>query len=64
MQDWIKKLDAFLQFNEEEILMDNGKISHKVAESLSLAEYEKYRTLQDNLYTSDFDILIKSIENR
>ncbi|MFA4975443.1 MAG: virulence RhuM family protein [Candidatus Paceibacterota bacterium] len=55
MKDWVVKLDSFLKFNEEEILQDNGKISHEVAEALALGEYEKYRVEQDKKYISDFD---------
>ena len=59
MADWVKKLDAFLQFNEREILHDSGKISHEVAEVLALGEYEKYRIKQDKNYISDFDREVK-----
>lgn len=55
MEDWKKKLDVFLQFNDREILDNPGKISHKVAESFALSEFEKYRVIQDNLFESDFD---------
>ncbi len=55
MKDWVIKLDSFLKFNEEQILQDNGKISHEVAEALALEEYEKYRVIQDKNYISDFD---------
>ncbi len=55
MKDWVEKLDAFLQFNEKEILQDSGKISHEVAEALALKEYEKYQVIQDKNYVSDFD---------
>ena len=55
MKDWVDKLDAFLQFNEQEILKDNGKISHDVALALAFGEYEKYRAIQDKNYISDFD---------
>lgn len=61
MKDWVKKLDAFLQFNEREILQDNGKISHEVAETLALDEYEKYKKVQDKNYISDFDRLAKKM---
>src|SRR3990167_828908 len=43
MKDWVSKLDAFLKFNERQILDDTGKVSHEVAEALALGEYEKYR---------------------
>lgn len=36
MADWTKKLDAFLQFSEYDILNDLGKVSHKVASELAL----------------------------
>ena len=55
MEDWKKKLDVFLQFNEREVLTNPGKVSHKMAESFALSEYEKYRIIQDKLFESDFD---------
>lgn len=59
MVDWIKKLDAFLQFNEEEILYDKGKVTASIARSFAETELEKYRALQDRCYNSDFDRLIE-----
>lgn len=61
MKDWVKKLDAFLQFNEKDILQNSGKISHEVAESLALQEFEKYKKVQDKNYISDFDRLAKKL---
>ena len=61
MKDWVKKLNAFLKFNEREILEDAGKISHEVAENLALGEYKKYRKIQDKNYISDFDKEVKKI---
>ncbi|NCN25122.1 cell filamentation protein Fic [Candidatus Falkowbacteria bacterium CG10_big_fil_rev_8_21_14_0_10_37_14] len=61
MEDWIKKLDAFLQFNERDILQDNGKISHEVALVLAEKEYEKYRIAQDRQLESDFDREVKKL---
>jgi hypothetical protein len=58
MKDWIVKLDTFLQFNEKEVLEHKGKISHEVAVTLALNEYEKYRVEQDRTYISDFDKLL------
>lgn len=60
MKDWIEKLNAFLQFNGQEILHDAGKISHKVAQELAYKEYDKFRQKQDALYVSDFDKFIES----
>jgi hypothetical protein len=59
MEDWVNKLDAFLQFNEREILQNNGTISHEVAAALAEDEFEKYRVIQDRLFESDFDREVK-----
>ena len=61
MKDWIKRLDAFLQFNEQEILKNQGKVSHEVALALAEAEFDKYCIVQDKLMESDFDREIKKI---
>ncbi|HLD24490.1 MAG TPA: RhuM family protein, partial [Patescibacteria group bacterium] len=61
MKDWVAKLDAFLKFNERQILGNTGKISHEVAESLALGEYKKFKKVQDTNYISDFDILAKKL---
>jgi len=55
MKNWAEKLDAFLKFNEQEILHDKGKVSHEVAIALAEKEYEVFRTKQDKKYISDFD---------
>lgn len=64
MKDWVAKLDAFLQFNEKEILEHKGKISHDVAVALALDEYEKYRLIQDRQYLSDFDKLLLKLDKK
>jgi hypothetical protein len=61
MQDWVKKLDAFLQFNEREILQNAGKVSHEVALSLAGEEYEKFSQARDQSYISDFDKMVKKL---
>lgn len=61
MHDWIDRLDAFLQFNEYELLKDGGSISHEVAIQLAAKEYEKFRVIQDRNYESDFDKEIKKL---
>ncbi len=62
MADWASKLDAFLQFNDAEILRDKGKVTAAIAKSFAESEFEKYRVIQDSLYQSDFDRLIASAE--
>ena len=54
----MKRLDAFLQFNEEEILQDKGKVTAAIAKSFAESEFEKYRVIQDQLFQSDFDMLL------
>lgn len=58
MADWVKRLDAFLQFNEEDILRDKGKVTAAIAKAFAESEVEQYRILQDRLYQSDFDRLV------
>ena len=42
MRDWREKLDAFLQFNERDILTNAGKVAKEVADRLALEHYEKF----------------------
>ena len=56
----MEKLDAFLKFNEHDILTNTGKVSHEVAEALAL-KYEKFRVEQDRNYISDFDREVKKL---
>jgi hypothetical protein len=58
----VKKLDAFLQFNEEAILQTHGKITHEVAKALAEKEYDKFHARQLQNYESDFDKLVKNVE--
>ncbi len=62
MKDWIEKLDAFLKFNEVEVLNHFGKVSHEVAITLATKEYEKYKQIEDKNYISDFDKIIKQLK--
>jgi hypothetical protein len=55
MSDWVTRLDAFLQFNEYQILKDAGRVSHEVAIKLAGKEYDKFRITQDQNFVSDFD---------
>jgi hypothetical protein len=61
MEDWVNKLDGFLQFNEYEILTNAGKVSHEVAKRLAEEEYTKFRVIQDRDYESDFERAAKKI---
>jgi len=59
MKDWAQKLDVFLQFNNEEVLKNPGKVTAEIAKAFAESEFEKYRPIQDRLYQSDFDREIK-----
>jgi hypothetical protein len=59
MKDWAGKLNAFLKFNERDILDHPGKVSQEVAKAFAESEFEKYRIVQDRLFESDFDRHIK-----
>ncbi len=61
MRDWSEKLNAFLKFNEKDILENAGKVTAEIAKSFAESEFEKYRPIQDRLFESDFDREIKKL---
>jgi hypothetical protein len=61
MEDWAEKLNAFLKFNDAEILQDVGKVTAEIAKSFAESEFEKYRPIQNKLFESDFDREVKKI---
>lgn len=61
MTHWVEKLDAFLQFNQKELLTDSGKVTAAIAKSFAESEYDKYKPIQDQLFESDFDKLLKKL---
>ncbi|MCD6526615.1 MAG: virulence RhuM family protein, partial [Desulfuromonas sp.] len=62
MEDWAKRLDAFLEFTERDILEGSGNVSAKIAKVHAESEFEKYRIVQDRLFESDFDKVVKQVE--
>lgn len=64
MTEWAQKLDAFLQFNEYEVLDNPGKVSAAAAKRIAEEQYEKYRVEQDKLFESDFDREVKKIQQQ
>lgn len=64
MQDWMTRLDAFLSFNEYDILHNAGTVKAKVAKALAEKKFEKFRVQQDQDYISDFDKEIKKINRK
>lgn len=63
MEDWAKRLDLFLEFDERQILQDGGRVSTEIAKTHAESEFEKYRIVQDRLFESDFDRIIKQLES-
>ena len=61
MEDWAKRLDLFLMADDQEILQDNGKITHEIAKEFAESEFEKFRVQQDRIFESDFDREVKMI---
>jgi hypothetical protein len=61
MADWAKKLDAFLQFNQRDLIDHPGKVSAEIAKVFAESEFEKYRIVQDRLFESDFDRMLKQL---
>ena len=59
MEDWSKRLDAFLEFDERQVLKDSGKVTAQIAKDHAESEFEKYRIVQDRLFESDFDLELK-----
>ena len=64
MEDWAKRLDGFLEFNGNELLMGPGKISAERAKLHAETEFEKYRIVQDQKYLSDFDKFLMELEKK
>ena len=62
MEDWEKRLSGFLQLWDREILQDAGKVTAELAKTHAETEFEKYRIVQDRLFQSDFDRVLKHIE--
>ena len=64
MKDWVIKLDAFLQFNEQEILMHHGKVTAEIAKSFAEKQFDNYKLIQDKNYESDFDKAINKLKEK
>ena len=70
MEQWADKLDAFLAFNDHDVLKDAGKVSQKVARELAEQEYDKFaekRQIEQSREPSDFDQFVaatNAIQNK
>lgn len=61
MQDWETRLNRFIEATDRGVLQDAGKVSAEIARTHAESEFEKYRIVQDRLFESDFDRLLKQI---
>ncbi len=64
MEDWEKRLGGFLKLWDRKILQDAGKVTAELAQAHAESEFEKYRIVQDRLFESDFDRMVKRIERK
>ena len=63
MQDWETRLNRFIEATDREVLQDAGKVTAEIAKAHAESEFEKYRIVQDRLFESDFDRMLKQIES-
>lgn len=62
MQDWETRLNRFIEATDRKVLQDAGKVTAEIAKAHAESEFEKYRIVQDRLFESDFDRVIKQLE--
>ena len=63
MAGWEERLSGFLKLWDRDVLQDAGKVTAEIAKAHAESEFEKYRIVQDRLFESDFDRVIKQIES-
>ena len=64
MEDWEKRLSGFLRLWDRDILQDAGKVTAELAKAHAESEFEKYRIVQDRLFESDFDEMLKQLPKK
>lgn len=62
MQDWETRLNRFIEATDREVLQDAGKVTAEIAKAHAESEFEKYRIVQDRLFESDFDRVLKVLD--
>lgn len=60
MEDWESRLNKFIEATDREILQNSGKVTAEIAKAHAESEFEKYRIIQDRLFESDFDKILKN----
>ncbi|MDR1990794.1 MAG: virulence RhuM family protein [Acidobacteriaceae bacterium] len=64
MADWVQRLDAFLTFNEYEVLTNAGHVSKEIADRLAAEHYAEFRIQQDRDFESDFEAEVKRLADK
>lgn len=64
MQDWETRLNRFIEATDRKILQDAGKVTAEIAKAHAESEFEKYRIVQDRLFESDFDRVVKQLKQK
>ena len=64
MEDWASRLEKFIAFDDREILTGAGTTSNEQAKKYAEDEFEKFRFIQDKVFESDFDRLLKDSEHQ
>lgn len=59
MEDWESRLNRFIEATDREVLQNAGKVTAEIAKVHAETEFEKYRIIQDQLFESDFDRIVK-----
>lgn len=62
MQDWETRLNRFIDATDRAVLQDAGKVTAEIAKAHAESEFEKYRFVQDRLFESDFDRMLRQLD--
>ena len=64
MKDWIRKLDEYLTLLGKGVLKHAGSVSMEEAQAKADMEYEVFKKEEYSRYLSDFDRVVKQLENK
>lgn len=64
MQDWETRLNRFIEATDREVLQDARKVTAEIAKAHAESEFEKYRIVQDRLFESDFDRMVRLVSKK
>lgn len=64
MQDWETRLNRFIEATDRGVLQDAGKVTAEIAKAHAESEFEKYRIVQDRMFESDFDRMVRQLPTK